>query len=482
MCGILGLIHANTTVFVYQSLVDGLTILQHRGQDSAGIATIHHNRYNVHKDKGVVSDVFNEDNIINLKGNMGIGHVRYSTLETSNICEAQPLYTNYPYGISLVHNGNLTNTDELMQYMIKKNRHINSRSDSELLLNLFADELSIHGDIDVSTKIFHAVKKIMQYCKGGFSAIFMINNIGLVAFRDPFGIRPLCLGKNISGDYIISSESIAIDAVESVFKFDRDVLPGECFFINMKSNAVSQVVAEHTLLKPCLFEYIYFARPDSIIDGVYVHEARKNMGEKLANSIIRKFQTINKDIDIDVVIPVPETSRISALEIANRLDIPYEEGFIKNRYIARTFILPGQEIRKKSLKLKLNTIPSVFKGRNVLIVDDSIVRGNTSIQLVELAKHAGANKIYFCSAAPPVRYPNVYGINIPTTQELVAYNRSNNEIAELLGADMLFYNSLEDVIDCCINNSSHGSPKEFETSCFNGEYITGNISSSYFHL
>ena len=506
MCGIIGIIHSNKDKFVNQFLVDGLTILQHRGQDSAGIATIHENHYHVYKNKGTVADVFNEDNIASLKGHIGIGHVRYSTLETSDILEAQPFHTNVPFGISIVHNGNLTNTDELMQFMIQHNRYINSVSDSELLLNIFAHDftqsrttITQNTPTDIANRIFQSVSSIMQKCKGGFSVILMINRVGLVAFRDPNGIRPLCFGnttENECPDFIIASESIAMDIMDSPrFSLIRNILPGECLFIDMECNIQTQIVGNNAVLRPCLFEYIYFARPDSIIDGISVHESRKRMGQKLANRILLEFQkkkgmdeilgsptsyvSSNSLLDIDVVIPVPETSRITALEISNILRIPYQEGFIKNRYIARTFILPGQEVRKKSLKLKINTIKSIFLDKNVLIVDDSIVRGTTSLQLVQLAKNAGAKKIYFSSAAPPVKYQNVYGINIPTTQELIANNKTNNEISEILGADMVIYNTLEDVTNACRESSIISYPTEFETSCFDGNYITGNITEEY---
>jgi amidophosphoribosyltransferase len=471
MCGIIGLINVDKNKFVNQALVDGLTVLQHRGQDAAGISTIYKNRYHIYKNKGIVSEVFNQENITELKGNVGIGHVRYSTLETADIFEAQPLYTNVPYGISLVHNGNITNTDEIMKDMINSNIHINTNSDSELLLNVFADELSRKRISNISAfDIFDSVRALMRRCKGGFSVILLINRVGLIVFRDPYGIRPLCFGKNDEGDYAIASESVAIDALDQRFKLLRDVTPGECIFINTNCELTAQVVSEKAILKTCLFEYIYFARPDSIIDGVSVYDSRIKMGEKLAKNIIKEFEKNNKEIDIDVVIPIPETSRISALEIANILKIPYKEGFIKNRYIARTFILPGQEIRKKTVRMKINTIKSIFEGKNILIVDDSIVRGTTSMQLIQLAKNAGAKKIYFSSAAPPVKYPNMYGINIPTTSELIANNKNNIEIAKIIGADMIFYNDLDDVIESCINEYTK-SPKEFETSCFNGEYI-----------
>jgi len=473
MCGIIGIINIDKSKFVNQSLVDGLTVLQHRGQDSAGIATIHENKYQIYKNNGLVSEVFNQDNIVKLKGNVGIGHVRYSTTGSSHISEAHPLYTNVPYGIALVHNGNITNTDEIMKKMTKNKRHIDTNSDSELLLNVFADELSKKTLYEINIfDIFDSVRTLMRICKGGYSVILLINRLGMVAFRDPYGIRPLCFGKKDNGDYVIASESVVIDALDPEFKIVRDVSPGECIFINKNCELMAQIVAENSILKPCLFEYIYFARPDSIIDGISVYETRMKMGEKLAKKIIKEFQNSNEKIDIDVVIPVPETSRITALEIANILKLPYKEGFVKNRYIARTFILPGQEIRKKTIRLKMNTIKSIFENKNILIVDDSIVRGTTSIQLIQLANQAGAKKIYFSSAAPAVRYPNVYGINIPTTIELIANNKNNIEIAKDIGANKIFYNELDDVIDCCINKYTN-LPKEFETSCFNGEYING---------
>lgn len=444
MCGIFGLFHKSDSVF--QSLIDGLTLLQHRGQDSAGIATLFENwEISIHKDSGTVNDVFSSGDV--LKGNIGIGHVRYSTTGTSKVSEAHPFSVG---NIALVHNGNITNTTELRELVCS--RDIQTGSDSELLLLLFALEFSKNGG-----DIFDSVRTLMSICKGGFSVLLLIQGRGLVAFRDPFGIRPLCLGYK-SGNYAIASESVAINSLDSHFKLVRDIDPGECIFIDTSGNMTSQVVADYTTLKPCLFEYIYFARPDSILDGISVYDARLNMGKVLA----KKIQSEN--LEIDVVIPVPETSRISALEIALYMNIPYREGFIKNRYIARTFILPGQESREKTVRLKLNTIPSIFKNNNVLIVDDSIVRGTTSKQIVQLAKQAGSKRIYFASASPPVLYPNVYGIHIPTSKELVAYQRTSLEIAEYIGADRVIYNSLEDVIKVCIL-------PEFETSCFNGEYI-----------
>jgi len=481
MCGIIGIIHSNKNKFVNQYLVDGLTILQHRGQDSAGIATIHENHYHAYKNKGTVSEVFDDSIIYELMGHIGIGHVRYSTLETSTILEAQPLYTNVPYGISLVHNGNLTNTNELSKRMSQRYRHINSVSDSELLLNVFADQFeqtykTLDNTTEMRTRIFQSVSDIMEICQGGFSGIFMIQRVGLVAFRDPYGMRPLCFGKTrFSEDYMFASESIAMDIHSPEFVLQRDVAPGECIFIDMNCKIQTRIVAATSVLRPCLFEYIYFARPDSVIDGISVYESRVNMGEKLANRILSE----NLLNEIDVVIPVPETSRITALEISSILGIPYKEGFIKNRYIARTFILPGQEVREKSLKLKINTVKSIFENNNVLIVDDSIVRGTTSLQLVQLAKTAGAKNIYFSSAAPPVKYQNIYGINIPTTQELIANNKTPDEIAEILGATRVIYNTLEDVVDACRESSVLTGPTQFECSCFDGNYITGNITKEY---
>lgn len=477
MCGILGIINENKKQ-VNQSLVDGLTVLQHRGQDSAGIATIHNNRFHMYKNKGLVSEVFNQDNITNLIGNMGIGHVRYSTSGSTSIFECQPLYTNTPFGIALVHNGNLTNTHELMKYMILKKRNINTNSDSELLLNVFAEEL-YNKDISNNMMhhyIFEAVKNVMQLCKGGYSVILLINRIGMVVFRDPYGIRPLCFGKNNENSYAFASESVAIDALDNDFSLIRDVHPGECIFINQCNEIHAQIVYEKSSLNTCLFEYIYFARPDSIIDGISVYDARLEMGNKLADKITTMYPDI-KSI-IDVIVPVPETSRITALQISQKLNIPYREGFVKNRYIPRTFILPEQEIRKKSVKLKLNTIKTIFNGKNILIIDDSIVRGTTCMQLIELAKKAGAKQIFFSSAAPMVKYPNVYGIDIPNTSELIANSKNENEIALKIGADRVIFNHLSDVIDSCSLHSKN--PLKFETSCFDGFYIIGNIDDEYF--
>jgi len=477
MCGIFGIINENNKQ-VNQSLVDGLTVLQHRGQDSAGIATIHNNRFHIYKNKGLVSEVFNQDNITNLIGNMGIGHVRYSTSGSTSIFECQPLYTNTPFGIALVHNGNLTNTDELTEYMISKKRNINTKSDSELLLNVFAEELYSKNVSKLNQfHIFEAVKNVMQLCKGGYSVILLINRIGMVVFRDPYGIRPLCFGKNNENSYAFASESVAIDALDNHFSLIRDLHPGECVFINHNCEIHAQIVYEKASLNTCLFEYIYFARPDSVIDGISVYDARLEMGNKLADKIISIYPDITSIID--VIIPVPETSRITALQISQNLNIPYREGFVKNRYIPRTFILPGQEIRNKSVKLKLNTIKTIFNEKNILIVDDSIVRGTTCMQLIQIAKNAGAKQIFFSSAAPMVKYPNVYGIDIPNSSELIANSKNENEIALEIGADRVIFNDLIDVIDAC-SLYSMKKPVKFETSCFDGLYITGNIDDEYF--
>lgn len=448
MCGIFGVFHKETPVF--QSLIDGITLLQHRGQDSAGIATLFENHHlYIHKNNGTVHDVFSSENV--LKGNIGIGHVRYSTTGSTNVAEAHPFLC-YEEGIALVHNGNITNTAELKPAIVGRN--IQTESDSELLLHLFAIQFFTTGDI------FESVTHLMRNCMGGFSVLLLIRDKGLVAFRDPFGIRPLCFGQK-NGNYAFASESIAIDALDPEFKLIRDIHPGECVFIDISGNITSHIVADNPSLKPCIFEYIYFSRADSILDGISVYDARVNMGLALAQKIRRQ------QLPIDVVIPVPETSRISALEIAYCLNLPYREGFVKNRYIARTFILPGQASREKTVRLKLNTIASIFKNKNVLIVDDSIVRGTTAKQIVHLARLAQAKKVFLASASPPVLYPNIYGIHIPTKDELVAHQKTHIEIGSSIGADAIIYNDLNDVIKCCVL-------PEFETSCFDGHYISGS--------
>jgi amidophosphoribosyltransferase len=480
MCGIIGLVFSNTNTHVAQSLVDGLTLLQHRGQDAAGIITTSHHRINMRKDNGSVADVFNQQNIVNLKGNIGIGHVRYPTAGGSCSAEAQPFYTNYPFGLALAHNGNLTNTPELLEKMRAGHRHINTDSDSEVLLNVFADELQRRQLVKITPDdIFDALRIVMRKCKGGYAVILLINGVGMLGFRDPYGIRPLCFGIRKSAttngfDHVIASESVAVEALNPPFRLDRDVAPGEAIFVSTKGEFVSHLVAPSAMITPCLFEYVYFARPDSILDGVHVCDARANMGEKLA----KKIQLLSLADDIDAVIPIPETSRTAALKCAIMLNKPYREGFVKNRYIARTFIMPGQEMRKKTVRLKLNTIRSEFEGKCVLLVDDSIVRGTTSIELIQMARDAGAKKVYFSSAAPPVRFSNVYGIDIPTRHELVAHNRSENEIEHEIGADQVIYNDLEDCIDA-VRSLNPSKLFRFEDSCFSGDYVTEEVTEEY---
>jgi amidophosphoribosyltransferase len=483
-------------------IFDGLTVLQHRGQDAAGICTAEAKRLHLRKDNGLVKDVFQTNHMIELRGNIGVGHVRYPTAGSSSCAEAQPLYTNYPFGISLVHNGNLTNTEELRAEVVDESlRHMNTDSDSELLLNLFAEELTKRKRLtgNFAADIFHSMEAVMRQCRGGYSGVYLVNGVGLVGFRDPNGIRPLVFGSrpsskassttvpttpkkmstvNQSLDYCFSSESVAVDTLG--FKLIRDIAPGECIFIGLDGNVHTKICSPTAKLTPCIFEYVYFARPDSIMDGVSVYETRLNMGVKLAQQIKERYA----DHDIDVVIPIPDTSRTSALQAAYVLGRPFREGFIKNRYIARTFIMPGQETRKKSVRLKLNTIKSEFAGRNVLLVDDSVVRGTTAREIVAMARDAGAKKVYFCSAAPPIRYPNIYGIDIPTRQELVAYEREEHEIAEQIGADWIVYQKMKDLEDSiteCIPEESPIKLSEFDTSCFTGTYVTGEkLGDAYF--
>lgn len=479
MCGIIGILLSDKNSFVGQCLVDGLTMLQHRGQDAAGIVTMNDRRLHLRKDNGSVSEVFLQQHILNLPGNVGIGHVRYPTAGGSCSAEAQPLYTNSPYGIALAHNGNLINTKDLLEIMSQEHRHINTDSDSEVLLNIFAEELQRRRiRDDRPDEVFDAVRTVMRRCKGGYSVVMVINGIGLLAFRDPFGIRPLCFGtrKNISGqvDYAWASESVALDTLQPRFTLERDVQPGEAMLATLDGRYYSEVCHASPRLMPCIFEHVYFARPDSIMDGVSIYEARLNMGEKLAAKIMKLYP----DHNIDVVIPIPDTARTSALQCAYKLNVPYREGFIKNRYIARTFIMPGQEVRKKTVRLKLNTIRSEFENRNVLLVDDSIVRGTTSLQLVQMAREAGAKTVYFASAAPAVRFPNVYGIDIPTREELIANGRSEDEIAKAINADYVIYNDLADLIDAvhCLNKDHIAG---FDTSCFDGIYVTNDVTAEY---
>ncbi|MDP1682371.1 MAG: amidophosphoribosyltransferase [Burkholderiales bacterium] len=475
MCGILGVV---ATSPVNQLLYDGLQLLQHRGQDAAGIVTSEGRTFHMHKGSGMVRDVFRTRNMRELEGLMGIAHVRYPTAGCADSsAEAQPFYVNSPYGIVLAHNGNLTNAAELTQDLYRQDlRHVNTHSDSEVLLNVLAHELqanTVNHKLDVAN-IFAAVAGVHRRCRGAYAVVAMISGYGLLAFRDPFGIRPLVIGRNETEkgvEYLIASESVSLDAMG--FKLLRDVAPGEAVFIDDQSNFYSQQCAQGAKLNPCIFEYVYFARPDSVIDGISVYASRLRMGERLADKIQQQFS----HLAIDVVIPIPDTSRPSALQLANKLGLTYREGFIKNRYIGRTFIMPGQAIRGKSVRQKLNAMAVEFKGKNVLLVDDSIVRGTTSKQIVQMAREAGARKVFFASAAPPVRFPNVYGIDMPTRAELLANGRTDEQICREIGADALIYQDLDALIEAV----REGNPEiqEFDTSCFNGQYVTGDVTPAY---
>ncbi|MCH8163338.1 MAG: amidophosphoribosyltransferase [Proteobacteria bacterium] len=473
MCGIIGIVGKQ---FVNQLIYDGLTVLQHRGQDAAGMMTYHDRRLYLRKSNGLVRDVFHRRHMLNLKGKIGIGHVRYPTAGSSSSAEAQPFYVNSPYGISLAHNGNLTNSEELKSELFRDDlRHINTDSDSEVLVNVLADELQRMGKPRLEVgDVFDAVGKLHKRCRGGYAAVAMISGFGILGFRDPFGIRPVIFGERdteAGKEYMIASESVAIDSLG--FTVIRDIKPGEAIFITKDGKLHTRQCAESPQYSPCIFEHVYLARPDSIIDGISVYNARLRMGETLAEKILQQ----RPDHDIDVIIPIPDTGRTAALPLAQKLNVDYREGFIKNRYIPRTFIMPGQEIRKKSVRQKLNAIGSEFKGKNVLLVDDSIVRGTTSGQIIEMARNAGANKVYFASAAPPVRYPNVYGIDMPTVNELIAHNKTEEEIAKLIGADWLIYQDLEKLIESTQTSDVHIN--SFDLSCFNGKYVTGDVNQEY---
>jgi amidophosphoribosyltransferase len=475
MCGIIGIVARSQ---VNQAIYDGLTVLQHRGQDAAGIMTCESGRLHLRKNNGLVRDVFHTRHMLRLHGNMGIGHVRYPTAGCESSAEAQPFYVNSPYGICLAHNGNLTNANKLKQELFQEDlRQINTDSDSEVLLNVLAHELQqqrkLRLDVD---DVFEAVAGVHKRCKGAYAAVAMITGFGILAFRDPQGIRPLIYGKRETAqgtEYMAASESVALDVLG--FELIDDIAPGEAIFMSTDGKIHTRQCAEHPVSSPCIFEFVYLARPDSMIDKVSVYKARLRMGEKLA----RKIQRVRPDHDIDVVIPIPDTSRTSALQLANKLGLVYREGFIKNRYIGRTFIMPGQQQRKKSVRQKLNAIELEFRGKNVLLVDDSIVRGTTSSQIIQMARDAGANKVYFASAAPAVRYPNVYGIDMPTGSELIAHGRSEQEVCEAIGADWLVYQDLDDLIDAVKKGSS--TIERFDASVFTGEYVTGDIGIDYLH-
>ncbi|MFK0571992.1 amidophosphoribosyltransferase [Endozoicomonas sp.] len=472
MCGIVGI---SATVNVNQLLFDALTVLQHRGQDAAGMVTLDEGRFFLRKDNGLVKDVFRTRHMTRLNGTSGLAHVRYPTAGTSSSAEAQPFYVNSPYGIALAHNGNLTNADDIKQSLYESDlRHINTHSDSEILLNVFAHELVKEGKHKPQAEdIFNALTGVYQRCEGGYAVVAMINGHGMVGFRDPQGIRPLVYGKRESEkgtEYMFASESVALDALD--FELVRDVAPGEAIYIDEQRQLHSYQCVPGKLT-PCMFEYVYFARPDSSVDGIFVYQSRLRMGQTLANKILREWP----DHDIDVVMPIPDTSRNSALEMASRLGLPYREGFVKNRYIGRTFIMPGQAIREKSVRQKLNAIGQEFAGKNVLLVDDSIVRGTTCQQIVQMARDAGAKKVYFCSAAPAIRYPNVYGIDMPTSEELIAHGRTDEQIGELIGADKLIFQDLEDLKKAV--SSLNPAIEDFDCSVFDGHYVAGNIDAAY---
>ncbi|CAI3801572.1 amidophosphoribosyltransferase [Rheinheimera sp. MM224] len=473
MCGIVGIVGKYP---VNQALYDGLTVLQHRGQDAAGIVTVDNKTLRLRKANGLVKDVFEARHMQRLSGNMGIGHVRYPTAGSASTAEAQPFYTNSPFGIALAHNGNLTNSEELKDELFRTaRRHVNTNSDSEALLNAFAHELDIHADMHVNPDhIFRAVANLHRKIRGGYAVVAVVIGHGLVAFRDPNGIRPLVMGKRetaLGTEYMVASESVALDA--DGFTVLRDVAPGEAVYITEDGELFSQQCAENPSYAPCIFEYVYFARPDSTIDNVSVYASRVAMGKKLGEKIKKEWA----HLDIDVVIPIPETSNDAALQIAHELGLPYRQGYVKNRYIGRTFIMPGQGERKKSVKRKLNAIWQEFKGKNVLLVDDSIVRGTTSEQIIDMAREAGAKKVYFASAAPEIRFPNVYGIDMPSANELIAHGHDVESICKIIGADGLIFQSLEDLVDAV--RSQNPELKRFETSVFDGVYVTNDIDQAY---
>jgi amidophosphoribosyltransferase len=473
MCGIVGIVGTGP---VNQRIYDALTVLQHRGQDAAGIMTMDERALFVRKDAGLVRDVFRERDMRQLLGTAGIGHVRYPTAGCDGPDEAQPFYVNAPFGIGLGHNGNLTNADELSHTMIGEDRrHLNTRSDSEVLLNVFASELQRSQASRLSAAdVFRALEALFRRCRGGYAVVTLIVGHGIAGFRDPHGIRPLVLGRRDTPrgpEWMLASESVALDMLG--FDLVRDVAPGEAIYVDLQGRMHARQCAPAQRHTPCIFEYVYFARPDSIIDNISVHKARMRMGEKLAEKILR----LRPHHDIDVVIPIPDTSRTSALQLALKLDVKYREGFVKNRYIGRTFIMPGQEMRQKSVRGKLNAIDLEFRGRNVLLVDDSIVRGTTSAQIIELAREAGARKVYFASAAPPVRYPNVYGIDMAVVSELVASGRSEEEVGGFIGADWLIYQDLDDLVAACRHDDARIT--EFDASCFSGHYVTGDVTEQF---
>ena len=474
MCGIVGIVAKSN---VNQTIFDALTVLQHRGQDAAGMVTCDGNRFFMRKDNGLVNEVFRTRHMKRLMGNVGIGHVRYPTAGSSSSAEAQPFYVNSPYGIALAHNGNLTNAEELVDQVFKADlRHVNTNSDSEVLLNVFANELAAQGKlVPTAEDIFAAITRVHERVKGGYAVVAVITGYGVVAFRDPNGIRPVIYGKREAEEggteYMVASESVALDTAG--FSRVRDLEPGEAIFIDLEGNVETKQCVSDARLTPCLFEYVYLARPDSIIDGVNVYKSRMRQGVSLAEKVKRE----RPDHDIDVIIPIPDTSRTAALEMAKHLGVSFREGFIKNRYIGRTFIMPGQTQRKKSVRRKLNPIELEFKDKVVMLVDDSIVRGTTSQQIVEMAREMGAKKVYFASASPAVRYPNVYGIDMPAAEELIAHGRTDDEVGTEIGADWMLYQDLDDLKD----SVKEGNPaiEEFDACVFDGHYVAGNVDAAY---
>ncbi len=473
MCGLVGLVGSSN---VAPEIYDALTVLQHRGQDAAGIVTFKDGNFNLRKSVGLVRDVFRQHHMQRLEGSIGMGHVRYPTAGSTGPALAQPFYVNSPYGIALAHNGNLTNAEQLSREVFQDDlRHLNTDSDSEVLLNIFAHELQSLGKLHPEADdIFKTVEAVNRRCKGGYAAIALLVDYGIVGFRDPYGIRPLVVGEregDTGTEYMIASESVALDLLG--FTLINDVAPGEAVYIDMHGVLHRQQCSSSAQLHPCIFEHVYFARPDSLMDGVSVYKTRMRQGEALARKILKE----RPDHDIDVIIPIPDTSRIAAQSMAHTLGIKFREGLMKNRYIGRTFIMPGQSQRKKSVRQKLNPVPLEFEGKNVMLVDDSIVRGTTCRQIIEMAREAGAKKVYFASAAPPVRYPNVYGIDMPTAKELIAFDRSEDEIGELIGADWLVFQDLDDLVQCSLD----GNPniESFDCAVFNGEYVTGDVDENY---
>ena len=469
MCGIVGVV---SDVPVNQLIYDALLLLQHRGQDAAGIVTQHERKFFMHKAKGLVRDVFRTRNMRALQGNCGLGQVRYPTAGNAySEEEAQPFYVNAPFGIVLVHNGNLTNAQALKaELFTTDHRHINTESDSEVLLNVLAHEIekTTRGMPLQPKHLFDAVRNVHRRVRGSYAVIALIAGHGVLAFRDPFGIRPLCLGRG-AGATVVASESVALEGTSH--RLLRNIDPGEAVFIDLQGTIHSESCAEKTALMPCIFEFVYLARPDSVMDGISVYQARLNLGETLAKRVI---STVPPS-EIDVVIPIPESSRPSAAQLAQLLGLPYREGFVKNRYVGRTFIMPGHAVRKKSVRQKLNVIASEFKGRNVLLVDDSIVRGTTSREIVQMARDAGARRVYLASAAPPVRYPNVYGIDMPTSDELVAHGRTVAEIQQIIGCDALIYQEVDGMKRAI--GSLNPALDGFDASCFDGVYVTGDIGA-----